>query len=117
MSMTRESVPTLAAVMLFSPFPQAYFPQLCITAVSVPGVEIGQIGPEGERFSDNQRIEGTLMQMLDGALTFVKKNTRIKTIIDPKTGKRADREDYPMTAVREAILNALIHRDYSIHTE
>ncbi len=117
MSMTRESVPTLAAVMLFSPFPQAYFPQLCITAVSVPGVEIGQIGPEGERFSDNQRIEGTLMQMLDGALAFVKKNTRIKTIIDPKTGKRADRWDYPMTAVREVILNALIHRDYSIHTE
>ncbi len=117
MGMTRESVPTMAAVQLFGLFPQAYFPQLCITAVSVPGTEVGQLGPEGERFLDNRRIEGTLTQMLEDALTFVRKNIRIKTIIDPETGKRADREDYPLTAVREAILNALIHRDYSVHTE
>lgn len=117
MSLTRESVPTLAAVLLFSLFPQGFFPQLCITAVSVPGTEVGQLGPEGERFLDNRRIEGTLTQMLEDALAFVRKNMRIKTIIDPETGKRADREDYPLTAVREAILNALIHRDYSLHTE
>lgn len=117
MSMTKDGIPTLAAVMLFSPFPQAYFPQLCITAVAVPGTELGQTGTEGERFLDNQRIEGTLSQMLESALSFVRKNTRTKTIIDPDTGKRIDRPDYPMTAVREAVLNALVHRDYSIHTE
>lgn len=115
--LTREGVPTLAAVLLFSLFPQGYFPQLCVTAVSVPGTEVGTLGPEGERFLDNRRIEGTLTQMLEEALNFVRKNMRIKTIIDPETGKRADREDYPLTAVREAILNALIHRDYSHHTE
>lgn len=117
MGMAREGVPTMAAVQLFGLFPQAYFPQLCVTAVAVPGTEMGTLGPEGERFLDNRRIEGTLTQMLEDALSFVKKNIRIKTIIDPETGKRADREDYPLTAVREAILNALIHRDYSIHTE
>lgn len=115
--LTREGVPTLAAVLLFSMFSQGYFPQLCITAVSVPGTEVGALGPEGERFLDNRRIEGTLTQMLEDALAFVRKNIRIKTIIDPETGKRADREDYPLTAVREAILNALIHRDYSLYTE
>lgn len=117
MSITKNGLPTLAAVMLFSPYPQAYFPQLCITAVALPGTEMGLLGAEGERFLDNQRIEGTLSQMLEGALAFVRKNTRSKTIIDPMTGARTDRNDYPMTAVREAILNALVHRDYSLHTE
>lgn len=50
-------------------------------------------------------------------MAFVRKNTRSKTIIDPMTGTRTDRNDYPMTAVCEAILNALVHRDYSLHTE
>ncbi len=117
MGITRDGIPTMAAVLLFGLFPQAYFPRMCVTAVSVPGMEVGQLGPEGERFLDNQRIEGTLVQMLEGSLAFVGKNIRIKTIIDPKTGKRADREEYPLIAVREAILNALVHRDYSIHTE
>lgn len=117
MGITRDGVPTVAAVQLFGLFPQAYFPQMCVTAVSVPGTEVGTLGPEGERFLDNRRIERTLSQMLEDTVSFVRRNIRIKTVIDPETGKRANREDYPPTAVREAILNALIHRDYSIHTE
>lgn len=117
MGLTRDGIPTVAAVLLFGTYPQAYFPQLCITAVSVPGTQIGQVGSTGERFLDNRRIEGTLTQMLDEAIAFVRKNTKVKTIVDEHTGKRMDKSDYPMTAVREAILNALIHRDYSIHTE
>lgn len=55
--------------------------------------------------------------MLETAIAFVRKNMRTKTIIDNGTGKRQDRTDYPVAAVREAVLNALVHRDYSIHTE
>ena len=55
--------------------------------------------------------------MLSGALQFVKRNMRTKTIINEKTGQREDRTDYPVTAIREAVINALVHRDYSIHTE
>jgi len=117
MSMIKDGIPTLAALLLFGSYPQAYCPQLCITAISVPGNEIGELGSEGERFIDNKRIEGTLPQMLEEALMFVRKNTKTKTIIDSTTGERADRFEYPMVAVREAILNALIHRDYSINTE
>lgn len=117
MSIKREGKITLSAVMNFSPYPQAYFPQLCIIATVVPGTEIGDIGEVGERFRDNQRIEGTISEMLDGAIKFVNRNMRTKTIIDAKTGKREDRTDYPIPAIREAVLNALVHRDYSIHTE
>lgn len=108
---------TLASVMNFSLYPQGVFPQLGITAIVVPGYSIGELGDSGERFTDNKRIEGTISEMLEEAMTFCKRNMRIKTIIDSETGKRNDRLEYPINAVREAILNALIHRDYSVHTE
>lgn len=116
-SIKRNSEITLSTTLLFSLYPQAYFPQLCITAIVVPGTELGETGVAGERFLDNQRIEGNIQDMLSGALQFVKRNMRTKTIINEKTGQREDRTDYPVTAIREAVLNALVHRDYSIHTE
>lgn len=117
MRITNEGKPTLSSVLLFGDYPQAYYPQLCIIATAVPGKEIGETGNDEERFIDNKRIEGTLSQMLEEAINFVRKNTKNKTIIDSSTGERTDRCEYPVTAVREAIINALIHRDYSIHTE
>lgn len=117
MSITRNDEITLSTTMIFSPYPQAYFPQLCITAISVPGMEMGEIGASGERFLDNQRIEGSIPEMIEETIRFVKRNMKNKTIIDPVTGVREDRTEYPVTAVREAIVNALVHRDYSIHTE
>jgi ATP-dependent DNA helicase RecG len=107
---------TLAGLMLFGLYPQGLFPQLCITAVVVPGNEIGEIGEDNTRFIDNKKIEGTIPQMLEGAMSFVQRNMRVKTIIDDN-GKRADKAEYPIKAIRELILNALIHRDYSINTE
>ena len=117
MSITKNGKLTLASVLLFCAYPQAYFPQLSIIATSVYGNEVGVLGENGERFKDNRRIEGTIEDMLDGALQFVKNNMRVSTVINPQTGKRNDKADYPLTAVREVILNALVHRDYSIHTE
>lgn len=117
MSIKRNNEVTLSAALVFSPYPQAYFPQLCITAIVVPGKELGELGKSGERFIDNQRIEGNIPDMLNGAMQFVRKNMKTKTIISSETGQREDRTDYPITAVREAIINALVHRDYSIHTE
>ncbi len=117
MSIVRDNKPTIAAELLFGLYPQAFFPQLGIIAVSVPGTEIGDTDTDGSRFIDNQRIEGTIPDMVEDALQFVRRNTRKKTIIDPDTGKRRDKTDYPVKSVREALLNALVHRDYSIHTE
>ena len=104
MSITRNNDVTLSAVLMFGLYPQAYFPQLCITAVAVPGNEMGQLGESGERFLDNQRIEGNIPDMLNEAIKFVRKNMRTKTIINPETGRREDRTDYPILAIREAII-------------
>ena len=108
---------TLSAVMLFGYCPQAYFPQLSVIATCVPSTEMGILDETGQRFTDSRRIEGTLPEMLEGSLAFVRTNMRTATAIDPKTGMRRDTPQYPMDAVREAVLNALVHRDYSIHTE
>lgn len=117
MSVKRNQEITISAILMFCPYPQAYFPQLCITAIVVPGKELGMLGESGERFIDNQRIEGNIPNMLNEAIKFVRKNMRNKTIINSETGQREDRTDYPITAVREAVINALVHRDYSVHTE
>lgn len=108
---------TLTAVLLFSLYPQSYFPQLSIIAARVPGTEMGEVDQEGQRFSDSKRIEGSLLEMLEGAVSFLRSNMRMSVRIDGKTGKRQDIPEYPMDALREAVLNAIVHRDYSIHTE
>lgn len=117
LNVTRAGTPTLAAVMNFCVYPQGYLPQLAITAVVVPGTEIGEHDGIESRFLDNKRIEGTIKTMVDEAITFCKRNMKVQTIIDPETGKRRDRTEYPIEAIREAVLNALIHRDYSHLTE
>ena len=111
------NVPTVAGILLFSEYPQAYFPRLCITAVVVPGTKMADTSDKGERFIDNQNIDGTIPQMIDAAIKFVRRNMSVNTIIDPQTARRTDEMEYPITAIREIILNALIHRDYSVYSD
>ena len=117
LNISRGGVPTLAAVMNFCLYPQGLFPQLGITAIVVPGLQIGDIEEGGARFIDNKRIEGTISDMVEDAMIFCRRNMKQKTIIDPNTGRRKDKTEYPVNAIREAILNAVIHRDYSVHSE
>ena len=114
--LTKNGQPSLLNVLMFSLYPQAILPNLSIIAVVVPGTEIGD-SEDGMRFTANKRIEGTLTEMIDGAIDFAAKNMSVKTVINPQTGKRSDIPEYPIVALREAILNAVIHRDYSTYTE
>lgn len=117
LNITRDGVPTLAAVLNFGLFPQGFFPQLGITAIVVPGTAIGDVAQDEARFIDNKRIGGTIAEMVEEALIFCRRNMKVKTTISKETGARRDQTEYPVDALREAILNALIHRDYSMHTE
>ena len=114
--MTENGKPTLAGLLLLCEYPQAFYPQLGITAMVVDGTEFGVSAENGVRFIDNKRIDGTIPYMLEEAISFVRRNTRTATVIN-EDGERDDKTEYPVKAIREIILNALIHRDYSSHSE
>jgi len=116
MKVEKEQLPTIAGLFVFSKFPQSAFPDLCVTAVVIPGLNRGDEIDGSVRFLDNRRITGSIPDMLEETIEFISKNSRHRTIID-HTGKRVDEPEYPIRAIRELVLNALIHRDYSMHTE
>lgn len=91
LNILRGAIPTLASLMNFGVYPQGYFPQLGITAIVVPGNEIGDTSEQDVRFLDNKRIEGNLTAMVTEAITFCVRNMKVRTIIDKKTGKRKDK--------------------------
>lgn len=113
----KNGTPTLCGLMSLGVYPQLFSPNLDIVAVRCASNEYGIENSEGIRFLDNRRLDGTITQMLQQGISFVINNTFKKTYINPKTGLREDKFEYPLKAVREVMLNALIHRDYSIHTE
>lgn len=66
LSITRNGVPTLAAVMNFGFYPQGCFPQLGITAVVVPGYEIGDTEADSARFGGNCLVSLASFDYLHG---------------------------------------------------
>ena len=117
LGMIVDGRPTLVCTLLFSIYPQMFYPQYTVNAMVAMGYEKGETAADGSRFIDNRRIEGTLPEMLEETMKFLSKNMKVRTIVDPNTGERADKTEYPVVALREAVLNAIIHRDYSMHTE
>jgi ATP-dependent DNA helicase RecG len=92
-------------------YPQQFFPALSITFVVYPEVVVGRPGPRQERFLDNQRIEGAIPAMLAPILAALERNMKRKSVV--RGLYREDATEYPVTAVRVAIFNAVVHRDLS----
>lgn len=103
--------PTLAGLLTFGRYPQQYFPQLFISVVALPTPIMGDPGPAGERFLDNQTCEGPIPVMVDEAVAAVRRNMTRAAVVQGVG--RTDRYEYPLEVVRELIVNAVMHRDYS----
>ena len=109
----RDEKPTLAGLMTLSDYPQQAYPNLCVTAIAVAGTHISQ-DELGNRFLDNKTIEGSIAQMIEETMLFVRRNTRTKSVI--KGAVRENVPEYPESAVREIVTNALMHRYYGTYS-
>jgi ATP-dependent DNA helicase RecG len=102
----KKLVPTNAGILLFGKNPQRFLPQSIITAVRYVGKDV-----TGE-YIDRKEITGTLPELIDEAVSWVDRNMlhggRIERV------ERKEVHQYPLRSVREAIVNAVAHRDYSI---
>lgn len=104
-------VVTLGGLLALGRDPQSHFPELGLTFVAYPGTRIGEEGPAGERFLDEARVEGPIPLMIKPVMTTLQRNMKRRAIIQ---GVGRDSQwEYPLPALREAIVNALVHRDFS----
>lgn len=62
-------------------------------------------------FRDREEITGSLFEQLEKSFYFINFHNSTRSIIEGL--RRIDTRSYPTEAIREALLNALIHRDYS----
>jgi len=94
---------TNAAIMLFGKNPQKYF----INAL----VRVGRFKDEITIIGD-RRIEGNLFKQIEEAEEAIKNFINVRYEITGEQLIRKNIWDYPLEAIREALLNAVIHRDY-----
>ena len=97
--------PTVAGVLLFGHLPQLLRPEWGLAAVRIDGRVLSD--PVAVR----EDIEGTIPTMIEAALDFVGRHTQ-SLPNQVEQGERA--EEYPRPAVREALVNALVHRDWGL---
>lgn len=105
LKMVRESRPTLAALLLFGKNPQGLLSQAKVRCARFKGTD------EIE-FLDMKVLEGDLIEQVENAMAFVRRNTSMAARIEEGV-ERVERWEYPLEALREAITNAVCHRDYA----
>ena len=103
--------PTMAGLLTFGKYPQQFLPQLVITFLQFYGTTETEKTPRGERFLDNRKFEGPIPDMVTDTVNHVLASIRKSSLIEGLF--RRDVPEYPEEAVREVVLNAVAHRDYS----
>ena len=108
---------SLSGLLLFGNNPKRFLPQAGIDVATFLGTT------KDYSIKEHRSINGPMTPLMDQqsniletglvdqALEFVRRNTSLTAYIDD-SGRRVEHSEYPKEAVREALVNALIHRDY-----
>ncbi|RLC09897.1 MAG: transcriptional regulator [Deltaproteobacteria bacterium] len=107
LNLLAKSVPTKGAVLLFGNAPERHIHSAEITCLHFHGTEIEKPIPS------QQVYHGTLFELVDQAVDFIM--ARIARAVEPSSASPESRVRYevPYRAVREAIVNAVAHRNYA----
>ena len=106
-----EETPTHAGILFFGKYPQRFFQNAQLRVVRFKGTSVTH--PVIDRLD----CSGALWEMVDAAEEFIRKNIRLLSLRTSKSFQRDDKFEYPLEALREAIINALIHRNYQKHSD
>ncbi len=99
-----RDVPTVAGMVLFGKERDRTIPDAWIQAGRFAGVDRTDI-------IDTARFDGPPLEELDNVMHFIRRHTRNAITIEGLT--RAEHPEYPLQAVREGLVNAVVHADYS----
>jgi len=105
--MNGETKPTNAGILFFGKNPQRFVLQSQLRTARFAGRTLTR------DFLDRLDCSGALWELVGQAEDFVRKNIRLFGFRTEYSFQRIDKLEYPIKAVREAIINALIHRNYS----
>jgi len=106
LNLLADGHPTQAAVVLFSRNPLPQFPQCEIRLARFRGVAKSE-------FIDHRQFQGHAFALLRQADAFFDMHLPVASRIVSGRMRREDRPQYPPEALRDALVNALCHRDYS----
>ena len=104
--------PTPTGLLFFCREPQEHLPQSSVEFLHLWGPELTDIGPDGSRWRMNREVTGTLPQIIDQVEALLLERIATRGFIDSL--RRRDEPEYPRFALREAIVNAVAHRDYTM---
>ena len=114
-----QVVATIDGVLLFGRKPNRFVPQSGVRAICFPGPDADYATRADEDLRGplvplGAAADGSLVEfgLVDQAWDFVRRNTTPTAYLDG--ARRVDRWEYPESVIREAVVNALVHRDYSI---
>ncbi len=106
LKLLKDNKLTTSAVLLFGKNPQKFFLQTGVRCARFKGVTPAD-------FIDMKIIEGNFFDLLENTEEFIL--SHIKKAAKIVMFKREEVWEYPPNAIREAIVNAIVHRDYLIH--